>query len=706
WRVPDSVQEYRLKYAEKPIVDWLGFDQTTRQFNLDPANHTLFAAANNIDAVVPLGIPGNTQTYNLSLPANTVWNFALRYRAPAVISNRLPIVNAGVDISVQTSTASLSATVSDDGLPNPPAHVATNWSKVSGPGIVNFANPSALATSASFLVNGTYVLRITANDGTLDTFDEIKVVVDAQNTDTTAPTPNPMTWAATPSAQGVNAISMMATTAVDDSGVVEYYFSCISGGQGCVDSGWQASPSYIAGSLAAGGNYSFQIIARDGSQNTTAASTIESATTDSDTIPDTPSNFSATAISETQIDLSWDDNANNEDNMIIDRSLDGVNDWSQIASLNPDTISYSDTGLDHSTTYYYRLKAVNSNGNSTDVTTNATTDTPPPAFIDYVAIGETAFSGTISGNYLATHDDDGSIQRITERDSGGKRRNRHDFLEHRWTFNINAGAVISLFANAWITNGSEDNFDFEFSTNDSSYLPAFTVSSNSSSNTQGAILTDGISGTVYVRVKDTDRAQGNRNHQTINIDQIYIRSENAGSGTAPDAPTNLAAVAVSSNQINISWQDNSDNESSFKIERSLDGSSWLEVATVVLNASNFSDSGLSSETTYHYRVKAFNDTGASTYTNSDSATTAAVQIDLSANGFTERRRHNVDLTWSGVTSSSVDIWRDTNIIATLNNVSGNNSYRDNIGARGGATYVYKVCQAGSTECSDDVTVIF
>jgi hypothetical protein len=73
--------------------------------------------------------------------------------------------------------ASLDGTVTDDGLPNPPATVATIWTKVSGPGTVSFANASAIDTTASFTLSGTYVLRLTANDGALSVADDVTVTV-------------------------------------------------------------------------------------------------------------------------------------------------------------------------------------------------------------------------------------------------------------------------------------------------------------------------------------------------------------------------------------------------------------------------------------------------------------------------------------------------------------------------------------------------
>jgi hypothetical protein len=67
-------------------------------------------------------------------------------------------------------------------------------------------------------------------------------------------------------------------------------------------------------------------------------------------------------------------------------------------------------------------------------------------------------------------------------------------------------------------------------------------------------------------------------------------------------------------------------------------------------------------------------------------------------------RHTVDLTWSGSNAATIDIYRDGVAIATVPN---NDAYKDFIGVRGGnARYIYKVCEAGTSNCSNEVTVRF
>ena len=78
-------------------------------------------------------------------------------------------------------TVILNGIVSDDGLPNPPGVVTTTWSAESGPGAVTFSDPSASITTASFTVEGVYVLRLTANDGEFSVHDDMSVTVNPEN---------------------------------------------------------------------------------------------------------------------------------------------------------------------------------------------------------------------------------------------------------------------------------------------------------------------------------------------------------------------------------------------------------------------------------------------------------------------------------------------------------------------------------------------
>ena len=114
----------------------------------------------------------------------------------------------------------------------------------------------------------------------------------------------------------------------------------------------------------------------------------------------------------------------------------------------------------------------------------------------------------------------------------------------------------------------------------------------------------------------------------------------------PAAPSGLSATATSSSQINLAWTDNSSNETGFKVERAPAASGpWTQIATTA--AASYPDTGLSSSTTYFYRVRAYGPSGDSAYSNTASATTAAgvpaAPSGLSATSVSSSR---IDLTWA------------------------------------------------------------
>ncbi|MEX0321592.1 MAG: chondroitinase-B domain-containing protein [Puniceicoccaceae bacterium] len=92
---------------------------------------------------------------------------------------------------------------------------------------------------------------------------------------------------------------------------------------------------------------------------------------------------------------------------------------------------------------------------------------------------------------------------------------------------------------------------------------------------------------------------------------------------APDAPSGLTAQATGANSISLSWTDNSDNETGFVIEI-LDGASWVELGQVDVDVTNYSVTGLTSETEYSFRVRSTN--GVYSEPSNEAAATTEVQL--------------------------------------------------------------------------------
>ena len=93
------------------------------------------------------------------------------------------------------------------------------------------------------------------------------------------------------------------------------------------------------------------------------------------TTPAAPSSLSATPFSATQVNLSWTDNSSNETAFLLERKTGSGGTYAQIASIAANTVSYSDNTVTASTTYFYRIRATNANGNSA-YSNEATATTP------------------------------------------------------------------------------------------------------------------------------------------------------------------------------------------------------------------------------------------------------------------------------------------------------------------------------------------
>jgi uncharacterized protein (TIGR02145 family) len=104
---------------------------------------------------------------------------------------------------------------------------------------------------------------------------------------------------------------------------------------------------------------------------------------------------------------------------------------------------------------------------------------------------------------------------------------------------------------------------------------------------------------------------------------------NSNTSVVPVPPTNLIGTVASPTQINLSWTDNSTNETGFKIDRKIGSGNWVTDYGVVSNADfiNYSDTSVSAGNTYTYRVSSFNSVGKSlTYSNEVTLTPTAVPV--------------------------------------------------------------------------------
>jgi len=329
----------------------------------------------------------------------------------------------------------------------------------------------------------------------------------------------------------------------------------------------------------------------------------------------------------------------------------------------------------------------------------------PPSHIDQLAEADLPSAGSVSGSYLDTHADGGAVQSITERQSGGKKRSRYSYLSHSWRFTVTPGSAVTLHAHAWSGGSTEgDSFTFAWSTDNVNFYDLFIVSGTSPGNPLTAEIP--TSGTVTIRVTDNDQTARRTTLDTIFVDQLYIRTDNATEVDPPEQPTILAVSPESSSSLSLSWVSGSNDETGFELQRRpATGGVWQDIATPGGGSNTYIDGGLTASTSYEYQIRATNSGGESEWSEPASGTTlAAPDINLSANGYKRKGKHFIDLSWSGASGGSVDIRRNNVVIATYSGNSGSDT--DETGNKGARTYVYKACEEGTNTCSDEVIVVF
>jgi hypothetical protein len=219
--------------------------------------------------------------------------------------------------------------------------------------------------------------------------------------------------------------------------------------------------------------------------------------------------------------------------------------------------------------------------------------------------------------------------------------------------------------------------------------------------------------------------------RTNNLENVYVQSASTGtwtvetrgfnvpngpqpfalvvSGTfgtpppppAPLAPSSLVATAVSANRIDLSWLDNSSNETGFDIER-CEGAgctAFIAIGQVGANVASFSNTGVSGGTTYRYRIRAFNAGSASGYSNTGEATTPAAPVPPAAPDnlvASATSATQIDLTWADNSSNEdgFNIERCegagcVNFASFAQTAAGATGYNDT-GRASGTTYRYRV----------------
>lgn len=251
--------------------------------------------------------------------------------------------------------------------------------------------------------------------------------------------------------------------------------------------------------------------------------------------PGAPSGLSATAVSETRIDLSWTDNANDEDGFKVERAPGGTGSWEQIDVLAPNAASYSNTGLSSNTAYDYRVRAFNAGGNSAYSNTASAT-TPPPAPPDAPSALSATAASTSRIDLFWTDNASNEDGFKIERSPGGM---------GSWTEIATVGANVTTHPDTGLPQGT--TYDYRVRAYNAGGNSAYSNTASATTLACAAPGTQTVLSVADAMVRE-DSATSNFGTSSFNFG---VRSESAGNNrrslvsfTLPSIPANCVVAAA------------------------------------------------------------------------------------------------------------------------------------------------------------------
>jgi fibronectin type 3 domain-containing protein len=332
--------------------------------------------------------------------------------------------------------------------------------------------------------------------------------------------------------------------------------------------------SYADTAVANGFTYYYQVVAHvSGNEAASSApSTCVSVTPVAGpcTPPAAPTGLTATAVSSSQINLSWTASSGATSYTIL-RSTTSGGPYSSVGTST--TTSFSNTGLSPSTTYYYVVQASNgtcSSGNSAQA--SATTQAGPSTVLQN-GVPVTGISGATGS-------------------------------QQTWTMSVPSGATNLSF----VISGGTGDADMYVRFGSAPTTTTYDCRPYLSGNNETCSFATPSAGTWYVMLHGYSAYSG-----------VTLTGSYSAPCTPPAAPTGLTATAVSSSQINLSWTASSGATSYTILRSTTSGGPYSSVGTST--TTSFSNTGLAASTTYYYVVQASNGTCSSGNSAQASATT-------------------------------------------------------------------------------------
>ncbi|HEV7919800.1 MAG TPA: fibronectin type III domain-containing protein [Thermoanaerobaculia bacterium] len=400
------------------------------------------------------------------------------------------------------------------------------------------------------------------------------------------------------------------------------------------------------------------------------------------------------------------------------------------------TTSYTHTGLNAATTYYYKIKA---EGNPDSGWTAADSATTAPSNLAGTATSNSAVGLTWNAN--------GSNANITGYTYAYANNSSFSGATYVWVAGNGTGSTsrggLATATTYWLklkAEGTADALDSPYGTAVAATTTPASVAATAVSSSQINISWSGngananitgytvaratnsaFTGAVYQYVNGAGATSFSSTGLTAGTTYYYeVKAEGTvdgydspftgavtatTSGAAPNAPSGLSAAAISNSRIDLSWTDNSTNETAFELKRATDGAFTQNVVWIGgIQGATYSNTGLAANTTYYYKVRAKGSVQDSAYSAAASATTLpsdpTVPQPPSGLTVTAVSSTSVTLSWTdnSTNETGFEVERATDSAFTQNVVwsggLGAPPYTNN-GLTPNTTYYYKVRAEGS-----------
>jgi hypothetical protein len=343
------------------------------------------------------------------------------------------------------------------------------------------------------------------------------------------------------------------------------------------------------------------------------------------TAPSSPTSLVITPVSSSGISLSWKDNSSDETGFEIYRSETTGSGFTLINTAGTNVTTYTDGGLAASSTHYYKVRAANQAGFSSytsELPGTTLSGSPVTICTDGCSI-ITARSGNGTSQDAAKAFDNSTSTKWYNFQTAGSIWMQYQFC-NSVAYAVNSYSLTSANdmplrdPKTVILYGSNDgvNYTVVDSRNNIAFSARFQKQTFSFSN-----------GTAYKYYKFEFVANtGNDGLQLSEIELMFSGTVSQGPG--PAAPSGLTTLFNASELIDLTWTDNSTDETSFVIEQSLN-SSFSPLQTSYSLAGNTTKNvikGLTANTTYYFRIKSTNGSGSSAYSGVLTVKTGAEDI--------------------------------------------------------------------------------